>query len=43
VVLFPAEIGEPAQILSLLRAKELATAELALARDRIETEKKLAK
>jgi hypothetical protein len=42
-VLFPADIGDPVQILSILRAKELTTAELALARDKIELAKLQAK
>jgi hypothetical protein len=42
-VLFPADLGDPVQILSSLRAKELATAELALARDKIELSKSQAK
>jgi hypothetical protein len=42
-VLFPADLGDPVQILSSLRAKELATAELALARDKIDLAKAQAK
>jgi hypothetical protein len=37
-IIFPSGAGNPAPILSLLRAKELAQAELALARDKIEAE-----
>jgi hypothetical protein len=37
-ILFPSAAGNPAPILSLLRAKELAQAELALAQEKIEAE-----
>jgi hypothetical protein len=42
-VLFPSAAGNPAPLLSVIRAKELVQADLALARDRIEEEQRLAK
>ncbi|KAK1615821.1 hypothetical protein QYE76_021338 [Lolium multiflorum] len=42
-VLFPSASGNPAPLLSIIRAKELVQAELAMARDRIEEEQRKAK
>jgi hypothetical protein len=42
-VLFPSASGNPAPLLSVIRAKELVQADLALARDRIEEEQRKAK
>jgi hypothetical protein len=42
-VLFPSASGNPAPLLSMIHAKELVQADLALARDRIEEEQRIAK
>jgi hypothetical protein len=42
-VLFSSAAGNPAPLLSMIRAKELVQADLALARDRIEEEQRIAK
>jgi hypothetical protein len=41
--MFPSASGNPAPLLSMIRAKELVQADLALARDRIEEEQRKAK
>jgi hypothetical protein len=41
-ILFPSAAGNPAPLLSIIRAKELAQAELALARDRLAAEQEAA-